>query len=183
MKSLGTVEIETERLILRRFRSDDAGMFFENYGSDPLVTRYVSYTPCTTIGGTRQFIHNHTWSYLCTDNFYGWAIELDGELIGSISLFDLDPDSESAEIGYSLGSRWWNQGLATEAVRAVIRFAFGEVGLHRIQATCHPDNKASERVMQKNGMRFEGMMRDAQLNRDGTFSDLKLYAVLSTDLS
>lgn len=181
MRSLGTMRIETERLTLRRFYEEDAEMFFRNYGADPLVHRYVSFAPCKTIGGTRLFIHKHMRMYQSNDDFYGWAIVLDGIPIGSIGLFDVDRESESAEIGYSLGSAWWGKGYATEAVDAVLRFAFGEIGLHRVQATCHPENTTSERVLEKCGMVFEGTMREAQLNPDGSRSDLKLYAVLATD--
>lgn len=183
MKSLGTLRIETERLTLRRFYEEDIRMLFENYGSDPLVSRYVSFAPCTTLEGTKLFVHRHMRLYQSNDDFYGWAIVLDGMPIGSIGIYDVDQESESAEIGYSLGSRWWGNGYATEAVQAVIRFGFGEVGLHRLAATCHPDNVASERVLEKCNMRFEGVMRDGQKNRDGTYSDLRLYSILSSDIA
>ena len=106
---------------------------------------------------------------------------MNGEAIGSIGLFDIDHESESCEIGYSLGSKWWGKGYATEVVNAVIDFAFSSIGAHRVQATYHPDNKASAKVLEKCGMRYEGIMRGAQRNLDGTFSDLILCARLSDD--
>ena len=157
MKSLGTLRIDTERLTLRRFYEDDIELLYHNYGSDPLVNKYVSFAPCTTIEGTKLFVHRHMKMYQSNDDFYGWAIVLDGMPIGSIGVYSVDHESESAEIGYSLGSKWWGMGYATEAVQAVIRFGFCEVGLHRLSATCHPENTASERVLEKCGMRFEGI--------------------------
>ncbi|HCK87311.1 MAG TPA: N-acetyltransferase, partial [Erysipelotrichaceae bacterium] len=67
----------------------------------------------------------------------------------------------------------------TEAVSAVINYAFEKIEVHRIYATHHIENTASGRVMEKSGMSFEGIMKDAQKNRDGSFSDLKLYAVIN----
>jgi len=181
MQSLGTCRIETERLALRRFAESDIEDTFRNYGSDPLVNRYISFAPCSTIEGTREFIGGHIIRYMDDPDFYGWAISLDGKVIGSIGLFDIDKESESCEIGYSLGSRWWGKGYATESVNAVLRYAFESIRLHRVQATYHPDNRASARVLDKVGMKYEGTIRDGQRNPDGTFIDLILCARLSTD--
>jgi len=181
MKSLGTTWLSTERLTLRRFVEDDIQSTYDNYGSDPKTWTYISFAPCSTLEGTKGFVHMHMRGYLQNPDFYGWAITLDGVIIGSIALFDVDTDDESAEIGYTIGSRWWGKGYATEAVKAVVDFALHEVGFHRIQATYNPENKASEKVLQKAGLRYEGIMRDGQRNFDGSFTDLKLCAILSTD--
>lgn len=115
MQSLGTCRIETERLALRRFAESDIEDTFRNYGSDPLVNRYISFAPCSTLEGTRQFVGGHIIRYMDDPDFYGWAISLDGKVIGSIGLFDIDKESESCEIGYSLGSRWWGRGTQPNA--------------------------------------------------------------------
>ena len=180
-KSTGTVRIDTERLALRRFMETDADDLYENYGSDDNVRRFISFFPCSTREGAREFIDMHIQRYQATRDFYGWAITLDGVVIGSIGLFDIDHESDSCEIGYSLGSRWWGLGYATEAVSAVLDFAFNTLGAHRIQATYHPDNIASKRVLEKVNMRYEGVMRDGQKNPDGSFSDQIVCARLSTD--
>ena len=181
MEHVGTVEIQTERLVLRRFRKEDAEALFCNYGSDPLVRRYISFAPCQTREGAEGFIGMHLECYRNDPDFYGWAITLRNEVIGSIGLFRLEHETDSCELGYSIGSRWWGQGIATEAVRAVLRFAFDRIGAHRIFASHHVENTASGRVLLKAGMRQEGILRDGQKNPDGTYSDLILYAVLSTD--
>ena len=181
MKSIGTVRIDTERLALRRFMDSDADDLYRNYGSDSNVQRYISFFPCSTKEGAREFIDMHIQRYRATKDFYGWAITLDGVVIGSIGLFDIDHESDSCEIGYSLGSRWWGKGYATEAVSAVLDFAFHSIGAHRVQAMYHPDNLASKRVLEKVGMRYEGVIRGGQRNHDGSFSDLILCARLSID--
>ena len=179
MHSLGTVWLSTRNLSLRRFVEEDIDSAYENFGSDPETMRYINFSPCSTLEGARKFVHMHTHGYIWNPDFYGWAITLDGTLIGSIALFDVDLDNESAEIGYTIGSRWWGKGYASEAVKAVVDFAFGQVGLHRIQASYHPDNKASERVLEKAGFQYEGTLKDAQKGLDGSFTDLNLCALLS----
>lgn len=181
MRRLGTMDIVTERLVLRRFREDDEEEVYRNFGSDEKVRKYISFAPWSTMTGTEEFIQMHMSQYETNPDFYGWAITLDGEVIGSISLFDIDHDSESCELGYCIGSGWWGNGYVTEAARAVIGYAFVRLFAHRVFASLHPDNIGSQRVLEKAGMRFEGIMRDAQRNSDGTFSDLRLYAILSND--
>jgi len=181
LRRLGTMDLVTDRLILRRFRESDTEQTYENFGKDVLVNRYISFAPCETLAGTYEFIRRHLWEYDNNLDFYGWAITLDGEVIGSIGLYDIDHESESCELGYSIGSKWWDNGYATEAADAVVKFAINRLFAHRVQASHHPENLASKKVLEKIGMKFEGVMRDAQRNPNGTFSDLWLYAKLSSD--
>lgn len=183
MRQLGTMDIATDRLVLRRFRLTDAEQAYENFGKDPLVGRYVSFTPFDTLANSHDAVRRHVWEYENNPDFYGWAVTLGGEVIGSIGLFDIDHDSETCELGYSIGSRWWGNGYGTEAAKAVVDFAILRLFAHRVQATHHPDNIASKRVLEKIGMKFEGIMRGAQRNPTGTYSDLWLYARLSDDRS
>lgn len=181
MKAVGTKEIVTERLKLRRFEAADYEDVYENYGSDPLVNKYISFAPCASVEGAKQFIDMHVEQYAANPEFYGWAITVDDMVIGSIGLFNVDADAEQCELGYSIGSKWWGKGYATEAAAAVMDYAFGEIEAHRVYASHHVDNVGSGKVLEKVGMRFEGVMRDGQKNADGSFSDLKLYASLISD--
>ncbi len=173
-------ELRTQRLVLRRFVAEDAEQLYQNCGTDPEVSRYVSFVPYADLVSTRDFVQMHVARYDEDSLFCGWAIELDGQVIGTIGLFNVEPGF-SCELGYTLGSAWWGQGLATEAARAVRDYAFGELGMHRLYASYHVENGASGAVLQKLGMRREGVLRDGQLNADGSFSNLVLCAVLSTD--
>ncbi|MDO4620361.1 MAG: GNAT family N-acetyltransferase, partial [Lachnospiraceae bacterium] len=100
---------------------------------------------------------------------------------GSIGLFNVDEDADQVELGYSIGSKWWRHGYATEAAKAVIHYAFDSVEFHRIYASHHIENTASGRVLEKIGMQYEGTLRDGQKNADGTYADLKLYSIIQKD--
>lgn len=181
MNHIGTKEIRTDRLLLRRFRLEDVNGVYNNYGSDPEVKRFISFAPCQTREGAQAFVQMHVDRYDTDPDFYGWAVVLEDEVIGSVGLFNVDNESDACEVGASLGSKWWGLGIATEAVSALIDFAFREMGAHRIYGAHHIDNTGSGKVMLKSGMKREGIMRGAQKNPDGSFSDLVLYAILSTD--
>jgi RimJ/RimL family protein N-acetyltransferase len=87
------------------------------------------------------------------------------------------PADARAEMGYWLGKPYWQQGYMTEAVQRVIRFAFEELEMNRVQAACFPWNAASARVMEKAGLTYEGRMRQHVL-KWGKFEDLDYYGLL-----
>ncbi len=179
MKSIGTKEIQTKRLILRRVTKEDEEALYNNYGKDKNVQRYINYAPCATREGTHDFIEMHLDHYKNDKDFYGWVITFNNEVIGTIGLFNIDLDNEQCEIGYSISSHYWGQGIVSEAAKSVIDYAFNSIKAHRVIGTCHSENIASEKVMNNIGMHYEGLLHDAQKNRDGTYSDLKLYAIIN----
>jgi len=85
-----------------------------------------------------------------------------------------------ADIGYELSPRQWSRGYATEVARAVVRFGFTELGLHRVWLTCIVDNVGSARVLEKLGMRLEGRLRDKEYF-GGRWWDTLLYAILEDE--
>ena len=178
---VGTVEIKTDRLLLRRFRAEDAESFFANYGSDPEVHKYVNFVPCTTLEDTKAFIQKHIDKYDKDPKYYRWAVDLNGEVIGYTGLFHLEESDDSAEFKFSFGSKFWWLGYSTEFAKAVRDFAFETVGIHRLYATHHVDNRSSGTTYLNIGMDPEGTMRGGHKNPDGTYSDLRQYSVLSTD--
>lgn len=179
----GTTEINTKRLLLRRFMDSDAEVMFTTWANDPEVTRYLSWRPHGTIEVTKDIISSWIGSYEKQD-FYNWAIFLKeaGKVIGSIGLVDLSEENQRCEIGYCIGKDYWNLGITTEALRAVMVFSFNEVGFNRIQAKHHKDNPASGRVMQKAGMKYEGRLREYFKDKDGEFVDCDLYSIVRADL-
>jgi RimJ/RimL family protein N-acetyltransferase len=102
-----------------------------------------------------------------------------GRLIGGITL-TMTPTHQRADLGYWLGVPFWGLGYATEAARLVISYGFVRLQLHRIQARCFPRNRASARVLEKAGMRYEGLLR-GYLRKGDAFEDALLFAILSTD--
>jgi RimJ/RimL family protein N-acetyltransferase len=103
----------------------------------------------------------------------------DGALAGAIRL-DLERDHERAELGYWIGKPFWNRGYATEAVREILRFAFEDLELHRVQATFLPANPASGKVLIKAGLTREGRLRH-YVKKWGKFEDLELYSLLADE--
>ena len=110
-----------------------------------------------------------------------WAITRsdDGLLLGTIDLF-FRLARRLAGTGYWVGREYWGQGVATEALGAVIEWGFDSIGLHRIEASHLARNPASGRVMEKAGMRFEGTQRESVMWR-GRFEDMAHWAVLASD--
>lgn len=165
-------KIETERLILRKITLDDAEDMYL-YASDEEVTRYVIWDTHSSLSDTIEFINTFLSQY-----HLPWGIELkeNGKFIGTVHFVWWQPE-HSAEIGYVLSREYWGKGLITEAARAIITFGFESMNLVRIQARCFLENKASERVMQKLGMSFEGISRKAMYVK-GEYKDLKVYSIL-----
>jgi ribosomal-protein-alanine N-acetyltransferase len=172
--------LETPRLILRRLTMDDAGDIF-SYSSDPEVARYVLWDAHRTIHDSRQFIRFIQHQYRA-DEPSTWAIVLKqtGRVIGTIGYMWWNIENRSAEVGYSLARAYWGYGIMPEALSAVLRFGFERMRLHRIEAQHAVENGASGRVMQKCGMRYEGVLR-GRLYCKNAFLDVALYAILEED--
>ncbi|MDR0929576.1 MAG: GNAT family N-acetyltransferase [Oscillospiraceae bacterium] len=181
MTHLGTVTLETERLILRRFTLDDAEAMFRNWASDPKVTKFLMWQPHESVAVSKSILEQWVNSYQSPE-YYSWAIvpKSLGEPIGNIAVVYAHPKVESLEICYSMGTAWWNQGIMTEALKAVIQYLFEQVGARRVDATYNPINVGSGRVMAKAGMRYEGTLRGMSRNNMG-ITDKAYYAILADD--
>lgn len=178
MQHKGTKRIETERLILRRFTPENAEAAFRNWTSDEKVTKYLTWQTHRDLAASREIVSAWVKSYE-NDDFYQWAIELKalGEPIGSISVVGKDERVNAVELGYCIGSRWWNRGITSEALAAIIPFFFEEVGVNRIAARHDPENPNSGRVMRRCGLRYEGTLRQAAVNNRGVV-DVCVYGLL-----
>ena len=155
--------IRTARLVLRAPILADAPVAFATYAGDPESTRLMGWPTHATVDDTAAFFA-HAISEWVALGAGVYLIELDGRIIGSSGLH-LHPPGRAAT-GYILGRPWWGHGYATEACRAMVELGRA-LGLVRVDATCHPDNQASARVLAKAGMTFEGRLR-----RHGVFPQL-----------
>ena len=182
MKHLGTVTLETERLVLRKTLDSDYEPMFRNWADDERVTRFMTWSPYESAEQLKNTYHQYLLDSQQKKDFYDWKIVLKeiGEPIGSISIVNIREDIEEAEIGYCLGYSWWHKGIMTEAFERVIRFLFEEVGVNRITATHDPRNPHSGDVMKKCGLRYEGTSRQAGKNMQG-ICDVSRYAILKED--
>ena len=183
MRHLGTVKIETKKLILRPFTADDAPAMYRNWACDEQVVQFLTWPAHTdedtTCGILTSWVENYQ-----DEGYYQWAIELKGTdfgPIGSISVNnEIDPQIRMAEIGYCIGRRWWHTGVTSRALKAVMDFLFDQVGINKVQARHDPRNVHSGRVMKKCGMKYEGTLRQADRNNSGV-CDAVYYGLLSEE--
>lgn len=98
-------------------------------------------------------------------------------MIGSVAVWVDSAAHRRGEFGYVFHPRHWGRGYATEAAEMLLDIGFRTLGLHRVTATCHPDNVGSWRVLEKAGMTREARMRDHKLAR-GTWRDSLLYSAI-----
>ncbi len=178
MQHKGTVEIRTKRLLLRRYQLSDTKDMFQNYANDSEVTRFLDLEPYETEESILPFVTEVIESYRNTD-MYHWAIEYEKNMIGSISVMSINELRKNCEVGYCLGAGFWNKGIMTEALEAVIRFLFDEVGMHRIMAKHNEHNPASGEVMKKCHMLYEGRLKEYYPNKDGSYSDSLMYGIVN----
>lgn len=169
--------IETERLLLRKITLNDASDMFE-YASNPKVSEYTMWSTHTSIEDTKYFLKSLTKMYKRRE-LVDWGIvhKAEKKFIGTCGFVEWSMTHSRAEIGYALSARYWREGYMSEAVNAVIEFGFREMLLNRIVGRCEVNNIASARVMEKVGMRLEGILRQ-QLFVKGRYWDLKIYSIL-----
>ncbi len=169
--------LETERLILRKLSGRDTRDVYA-YASDEEVARHVLWTAHKSIGETRSCIRAARRQYrLGMPATFAIELKEQHRVIGTIGFTWVNTDFQSAEVGYSLGRAYWNQGLATEALKEVLRFAFDTLALNRVEAMHELDNPASGRVMRKAGMHEEGILRERVRNK-GQYRDVRLWSIL-----
>jgi len=172
--------LRTKRLVLRPARMSDAEDLYE-YSSDPEVARHVLWTAHTSIHQTRTYIRYLLRQYRNgAPSSFCIALQDSGKVIGTIGFMWVQPENRSAEVGYSLHRRYWNQGIMTEALNAIIAFGFSQLNLNRIEAQHETSNPASGKVMQHAHMQHEGTLRQRVYNK-GRFVDVELYAILRKD--
>lgn len=170
--------LETPRLILRAFAPEDWRAVHE-YASDPEVTRYMPWGP-NDEAASKHFVATVIVKQQDPRTDYDWAITLreQGTLIGGCGIYR--QGFGVGEMGYCLHRSYWNQGYGTEAAKALLEWAFTAGGFHRIYARCDPRNIGSARIMEKNGMRKEGHLRECSF-KDGEWADSLLYAILESE--
>ena len=173
-------EIRTDRLLLRRMLVGDCYDMYE-YASNPEVTRYLTWSPHPDLQYTKEYLVYIGDHYKLGD-FFDWAIILkeENKMIGTCGFTRFRFSHNAAEIGYVINPAYRGRGIADEAVRAVMRFGFRQLGLHRIEAKYIEGNEASRRVMEKVGMTFEGMRRDEMLIK-GVYRNIGVCAILRDD--
>lgn len=178
MEHKGTICLETDRLILRQFKIEDAEEVFNNWASDDEVTKYLTWPTHSSVEMSRNYMEFCINGYN-EKNVYQWGMELKNshELIGNISVVKIIDEIDSVELGWVIGRKWWGNGYTAEAAERLLEFFFTEVSVNRICAGHDIDNPNSGRVMQKIGMKYEGTLRQSGKNNQGIV-DMANYSVL-----
>lgn len=182
MNHQGTVVIETERLLLRKFDIGDAKAIYNNWASDSEVTKYLMWPAHDSVTISKNILREWIKSYENRD-FYQWAIvfkESSSEPIGTIGVVRQDDNIGMAHIGYCIGRKYWNKGITTETLKLVMDYLFDQVGFKRIESRFDPRNPNSGEVMKKCGMKYEGTHRSADWNNQG-ICDACYYALLASE--
>lgn len=175
------MKLTTERLILREFVAEDWPAVLA-YQSDPRYLRYYEWTERTE-ADARSFVQRFVeWQAEEPRLKYQVAITLaeDGTLIGNCGVRLAEAGAEVGDLGYEIAPATWGRGYATEAAEAMVRFGFEELGLHRIWSHTVAENAASQRVMEKLGMRCEGRLRETQWYK-GRWWDTVVYGILEEE--
>lgn len=175
---IGTKNIETERMLLRRFEYSDNESMRKNWISNEKIQSLYSEPVYSTEEEVKELLDKYIGSYE-KDDYYRWAIidRETKECIGQIAYFLVDSKNHFAEIEYCIGEDYQCRGLATEATKAVIAYGFDEINLHKVQICTKTINAPSKRVIEKCGLTYEGTLRD-YFYMDGQYVGRLFFSIL-----
>ena len=172
--------IKTSRLVLRELTIEDAAVL-HTYWSDPEVLEYLSLEPFANIQESMDMID--ILKKLYGDNQGArWVITAkdSGKVLGTCGFHNLKSEHCRIEIGYELGKEYWRQGIMTEALQAIIRYGFATMKYNRIEAFVNFGNIKSQKILEKNGFKLDGLLREYEFNR-GKFVDQYCYSLLKSE--
>ena len=175
MVEAGTVKLETERLILRRFLLDDAPDMYNNWANDDEVTRFLVWPTHANVDVSRSVIENWLAEYDAHGQ-YIWCIEYreNHRAIGSIGVVERNPITGALEVGYCLSRNYWGRGLMSEALGAVTGFLFNQVKAASLEARVDERNLKSKSLLEKCGFILDRVMVGGGLNNLGRY-DARIY--------
>jgi ribosomal-protein-alanine N-acetyltransferase len=170
--------LETERLTLREITRGDAQAFFE-LRTHPDVTKYADRFPPKDMGEIHAFL-DKIFETIASNQAIAWAISPKGssEFIGTVNFHRTYPEHYRAEMGYQLFSKYWRQGIMSEAVRAAIEYGFNVMKLHSIEAQVNPNNEASIGLLKKHGFVQEAYFKE-NFYFDGRFLDTLVFSLIN----
>lgn len=170
-------ELETKDLCLRRLRREDARDYFERLAGSEAVTRYMLFSPHRDISESVASMEKTLRRYE-EGIGYRWCITEKGDdrLIGVIDLLRLDAQTESCSFAYMLAERFWGRGYGTQALKAVLDFAFSDLRVRYVEADHMAENVASGAVMRKAGMQYQ-FTQPAKYEKNGVCHDAPVYRI------
>lgn len=172
--------LETERLILREIKKEDAASIFACF-SNVDVTRFYGQETMVSIEQAEEFVDLFSKNYI-EKRGIRWGIERKGTkgIIGTIGFNAWMPKNKRAEIGYEIHPDYWRKGYVSEAVSQLLSYGFEVMDLNRIGAIVFLDNEASNKLLMKRGFQKEGVLRE-NIIQSGMTYDTNVYSILKTD--
>lgn len=173
-------ELAASRVVLRALEDSDVPELFAVF-SHPEVTRFWSHPPFTDLSDAQSYVEQTRRGFK-GGNFLQWGLcRSDGQqVLGTCTLWQIDWQSERAEVGFALGRDHWGQGLMSEGLAAMVEFAFDELGLRRLEADIDPRNQPSIALVERLGFEREGYMRE-RWQVAGEISDSIFFGLLASD--
>ena len=173
----GKLNLETKRILLRPFELSDGPRVKKLAGDKAIADTTLNIPHPYQDGMAEEWILTRQSKFQAGESV-NCAIILKSiqELIGAIGLI-IDKRFNRAELGYWIAKEYWNQGYCTEASKAILKYGFHELDLHRITATHIISNPASGKVMKKIGMKKEGVLREHVIKWD-KYEDVVSYGIL-----
>ena len=147
----GTAELWSDRLLLRKYRPEDAEPLHRYLGSDPEMSRYSGWNPYASLESAQETVRQIIDSYP-DEHSYSWIMDIDDVVVGTIGAYDYK--GLQIEVGFSVCRGWQGRGLATEALKKVLQFLTENEGIPCVTAWCAAENTASRNVLEKAGMRL-----------------------------
>ena len=156
MKKLGTVKIETDRLILRKCMESDFEDSYKYCCSDPELCRLQGFGVHGSSETTRRSFKEKEERYKVDDSFYEWAIvrKEDNQFMGEIALVQYDDKYNAIQLGYHLGKEFRECGYMQEALSTILKFAFEKLDLDQVYALILKDNISSQKVVLSNDLEY-----------------------------
>lgn len=152
---MNTPILETERLLLRPLAVSDAEHIFSCWASDPVATKYMTWDTHTDVTMTKEWLGMEETAIPDKNHFvWGFVLKDENILIGSGGITFRSGDNHH-ELGYIIAKPYWNRGLVSEAVAAMISFIKEKTDIRVIHAKHAVDNTASGRIIEKNGFSFQ----------------------------
>ena len=168
-------KIETERLILRRYKETDIDAIYDII-TDKRLSTYIKYPELTK---EQELECIKEWIEEADDSKYErWVIERkeDGAIVGNIDVNTVVKKHNYCNVGYTIRYEYWGNGYAAEALEAVSNHLLEESGYYLVECSCNELNKQSSRVMEKAGFKKDGYIANRRLNKDGTYSGVEYYS-------
>ncbi|MDO4481985.1 MAG: GNAT family N-acetyltransferase [Bacillota bacterium] len=176
----GTVTLKGDRIILRRYSVEDINVLYEDLGLDIKMYEFSGWNPYKTPEMTAATVEK----YICSYNdaaFYGWAVESEGRLIGTVGAYDYNEAENSAELGISISRRYWNKGYGSEALDMVIKYLTEVEDIGLLKAWCAADNKGSRKAMENCGMKLKSIEKNGLAVGENVYDKLNFEYTADRD--